>query len=485
MQTCVYMSNRKIQVAVGNPKKHSIIVKRLYETEAPEGSIINGVITGEEELGAHLKQFWRDNKLPSRDVCLVLHSSQFMSKTLVIPLMNTVKTLNYIQREFPGMDNVSESVYGYFQIDTNNGKGMREVFATRMERNFLDSYRKLFASVGIQITSVQAALGCVVSVLHQMELVKGKTCVVQLQDGDNLTSILLDKGVYCYSSVSRTFSEHGTESYGMEVARNISGILQFASAQKLENSVTDIFWAGFPDTDIQVCAQTLAQMDPNLTAERLEDEKVLQFSEGSVDNFLFAVSGLFKLEKESNLYYRYKKSSESYRKRHSLIKQLIPVLLLLVIVLSITAFFMVNCLITQKKLQEVRAYNEDPAVLEQSAKYDELENELMWNQTLKASLERAKKNIESYPSFHSSIRMEIESCSLGQVVIDVQSFDAAAGILTVDTAAPKVEDINHFIERLEEKDIFEKLYYTGYTWSEERGMWTINLICYLSEGAGK
>ena len=37
MQTCVYMSNRKIQVAVGNPKNHSIAVKRLYETEAPEG----------------------------------------------------------------------------------------------------------------------------------------------------------------------------------------------------------------------------------------------------------------------------------------------------------------------------------------------------------------------------------------------------------------------------------------------------------------
>lgn len=233
MQTCVYMSNRKIQVAVGNPKNHSIAVKRLYETEAPEGSIINGVITGEEELGAHLSQFWKENHLSTRNVCLVLHSSQFMAKTLMIPAMNTNKTLNYIQREFPGVNNDSGSVYGYFRIYGNKGKGMREVFATRMERDFLDSYRKLFASVGIQINSVQAALGCVVSVLHQMELVRGKTCVVQIQDEDNLTSILLDKGIYCYSSVSRTFSEHGTEGYGMEVARNISGILQFASAQKL------------------------------------------------------------------------------------------------------------------------------------------------------------------------------------------------------------------------------------------------------------
>ena len=166
MQTCVYMSNRKIQVAVGNPKNHSIAVKRLYETEAPEGSIINGVITGEEELGAHLSQFWKENHLSTRNVCLVLHSSQFMAKTLMIPAMNTNKTLNYIQREFPGVNNDSGSVYGYFRIYGNKGKGMREVFATRMERDFLDSYRKLFASVGIQINSVQAALGCVVSVLH-------------------------------------------------------------------------------------------------------------------------------------------------------------------------------------------------------------------------------------------------------------------------------------------------------------------------------
>lgn len=56
MQTCVYMSNRRIQAAVGNAKKGSISVKRLYETLAPEGCIINGVITAEEELAAHLKE---------------------------------------------------------------------------------------------------------------------------------------------------------------------------------------------------------------------------------------------------------------------------------------------------------------------------------------------------------------------------------------------------------------------------------------------
>ena len=97
--------------------------------------------------------------------------------------MNTAKTLSYIQREFPGINNVSESVYGFFRIDSDKGKGIREVFATRMERDFLDSYRKLFASVGIQINSVQAALGGVVSVLHQMELVRERPVLFKFRMG--------------------------------------------------------------------------------------------------------------------------------------------------------------------------------------------------------------------------------------------------------------------------------------------------------------
>lgn len=69
MQTCVYMSNCRIQAAVGNAKKGSISVKRLYETLAPEGCIINGVITAEEELAAHLKEFWKE-KPPGGEQCM-------------------------------------------------------------------------------------------------------------------------------------------------------------------------------------------------------------------------------------------------------------------------------------------------------------------------------------------------------------------------------------------------------------------------------
>ena len=160
-------------------------------------------------------------------------------------------------------------------------------------------------------------------------------------------------------------------------------------------------------------------------------------------------------------------------------------ILLLLVMLVITGFFGVHYWLTSRKLEEVRSYNESPEVLEQSARYDEVEAQMQWEQMQKAALTKAARNIESYPYFNSSITDVIESCTMGEVTFSIKSFDAQTGVISVDTAAPDVEIINQFIDRLEEKDIFERLDYTGYTWSDESGMWTINLVCYLSEMAGK
>lgn len=485
MQTCVYMSNRKIQVAVGKAKKGSISVRKLYETLAPEGCIINGVITAEEELAAHLKEFWKENHLAVNNICLVLHSSQFMSKSFQVPAMNVKKMLEYIPREFPGVSEESGSVYGYYEVNMDKKKGMREVFATRMEREFLDSYTRLFASVGVKVTCVRAALGSVVSVLHKMDSFRDRTCILQIQDEDNLTSILLHQGKYCYSSMNRTFSEHGTPSYGVEVARNISGILQFASAQKLENAVTDVIWAGFSDGDMQVCSESLLQMDNTLRAGSFMDDSVIRSRDEDSGGYLFPVCGLIPLEDAGNLFIQYRRTSESSMRRRSLMKQVTPVVILLLVMLLITGFFGGHYWLTSRKLEEVRSYNESPEVLELSARYDELEAEMQWKQMQKAALIRAARNIESYPYFNSSITDVIAGCTMGEVTFSIRSFDAQTGVVSVDTAAPDVEIINQFIDRLEEKDIFERLDYTGYTWSDESGMWSINLVCYLSEMAGK
>ena len=77
MTTSVYLSNNNINAVVGSGGG-KIRVKRVCSTQIPEGSLINGIITNEADLAEQLKEFWAANKLPKKDVSLVINSSQFV-----------------------------------------------------------------------------------------------------------------------------------------------------------------------------------------------------------------------------------------------------------------------------------------------------------------------------------------------------------------------------------------------------------------------
>ena len=45
MSTIVYLSNQQVQVVTGSPGKAKIRIEQSFEAQAPEGSIINGIVT--------------------------------------------------------------------------------------------------------------------------------------------------------------------------------------------------------------------------------------------------------------------------------------------------------------------------------------------------------------------------------------------------------------------------------------------------------
>ena len=44
MNTVIYLANKQIQIVEGTASKGALSVKRYYSVEAPEGSIINGIV---------------------------------------------------------------------------------------------------------------------------------------------------------------------------------------------------------------------------------------------------------------------------------------------------------------------------------------------------------------------------------------------------------------------------------------------------------
>ena len=58
MKTTVYLSNHRVQIAVGEAKKSKIKIQNLVQFDLREGSLINGVITSEDGLKHQLEKAW-------------------------------------------------------------------------------------------------------------------------------------------------------------------------------------------------------------------------------------------------------------------------------------------------------------------------------------------------------------------------------------------------------------------------------------------
>ena len=70
----LYLSNRLVQAVEMKDKNTALICQEL----APEGSIINGIVTDEEVFLPFIKNFFSRNKLPRKECTLVVNSTQFL-----------------------------------------------------------------------------------------------------------------------------------------------------------------------------------------------------------------------------------------------------------------------------------------------------------------------------------------------------------------------------------------------------------------------
>ena len=72
MTVILYLSNQLVQAVEVKKKGRKIMTRRVWQEEAPGGSIINGIITDEDAFLPFIKSFFSGNKIPSRKVALVM-----------------------------------------------------------------------------------------------------------------------------------------------------------------------------------------------------------------------------------------------------------------------------------------------------------------------------------------------------------------------------------------------------------------------------
>ena len=325
----VYLGNKYIRVVEGSMSGNRLHIKQAYETVDNKGTIINGTIVDEAALGELISGLWDAYKLPKKEVNLVLDSTQFHTRNMQVPQMSEGKKLEYIRREFTGVENMESPVFGYFRLKKVTKGKIDLITAMATPRNYAEQFISLFKKLGIHLTGIESVNASMNRMIDMLSPIKDKTCIIQFVEDMNLTSILYYNGGIETSSRKRLFAEPGTPAYVVEIARAVTNITQFAKTQNIDGLITHVFIAGITGEDMEIYEDGIRNINPELVTEPLTGGNRITVDKKQNTDELFsknalAVGGLIKADDEVNIISRIKYTEEELEARKNRKKLIVP-----------------------------------------------------------------------------------------------------------------------------------------------------------------
>ncbi|MBQ6231612.1 MAG: hypothetical protein IJJ74_10925 [Eubacterium sp.] len=485
MSVSIFLNNTKVQIVTGRKGKKGVF-ERAIKVDAPEGSIINGIIMEPERFADFLNHVWTANNLPKKDVILVVNSNKLPGRVIEIPAMSKQKSKEYMKRELSDMmRDGEEMLIAYNELANDSGKKMKKMYVELASREQIKDYMDIFGAAGITLKSIQSAEGSIIGLLEQATAKQYKTFVMQITNENIVSNILWVNGVFNYFNSVRLFNEPGTEGYYEDCARSLSNLKQFMAANKIDAPIEKIVIAGTERTDVSFYGSMVETFGIGANVEimnyGLGDNPQTQFEAQKV---IFALGGLFDSGKDENFLTNYSAKEKKSTVNPELKKNIITIAVVLAVMLIgfLTALFLK--IQRQKKYDELKEYNENPAIVSQAMLFDTFSAKRDKLAAQSNSIDNMLNTIETYPVLSDEVINILQDTAKGYAQIEIGNFSADSGIVNVTAKAKDVEKINEYIKRLEEKEIFNSVKYSGYTMNQD-GTWTINVICTFAEGVGR
>ena len=138
-----------------------------------------------------------------------------------------------------------------------------------------------------------------------------------------------------------------------------------------------------------------------------------------------------------------------------------------------------------KTIAKLEAFLEDETNQAADKSAQKLGDQVEKQDNMISDMENAKANIYSYPLVTSDVFKTLEDCCPDKVLITITGYNCATGELQFDAVAPEVTDVSEVIEIWKTLDIFQGVYFTGYTQNQAQDGYTVKVVCILSEHAGR
>ena len=489
MSTVIYLANQHIQVIEGTRGVKGVNIKQCLMLEAPEGSIINGVITDHEAFTEFIKSAWSEAKLPTKDIILVVNSNKFIGRNLTMPKLNEKSTYEYIGREFAEVGRATDQIYSCIPVGNAENKMVR-YYVEAVELDFVNDYVEVFNGAGLKLSAIYSDGNNLITLCANTAAKRNQTFLLLVADAMTMTTMLWVNGSFSYANSSRSFYDQGTAEYADDIARSVSQISQFMKANQIEAKLQVIEIAGVDSADMPMYKEAI---------DRLEMETpVSLFSFGSetkgngdLQRYLQAISGLYGTVKSQNFLTRASASKKKHKenakvdKVMEVLKLFLPAFIVFVVLaIVVIAMFIVKTG-KQKQLDALNEYNEDPLVMMDVSRYDSVLERNAFLLAQYKAIKEIDEDIVTYPCGNSEVLDMLGKSAAGYAEINSNSFDARNGTLSFTAEASEVDLINKFIRRLMDEKIFCEVNYTGYEHINGEDRWKINITCTLAESAGR
>lgn len=482
MVTAVYLSDYFLKVVVGKPGSKKIEIHQAFQEEIPSGFIVNGNILSEEAVADLLMKVWKAHGLSAKRVRVVINAMPITLRKMALPAMRKKELLQTLQRELSGQE--QEDLIAYRKL--SRGRKRLQVYAAAVPRAYLEKYQRVFQKAGIRPAQFLPSRICLEKGLSHVDVLRRGTSIVQVLDGVQLTSVLWEGKEAVYAAGTNIFAEYGSFQFGLEVARSVSKLMQFYLTQENSHGIEKVYLSGISEKDFLICEEAILQMVPNVSAFRLEQDASVQVRHGKAlafGTYLNLAGALFNRRNEMNLLMPKKKKAK--KKQTEFWKYARMPLMLTVGCTAITAAFLVSNQMKQDMLDDVKRYLNDTNNVAKCQELDELEleNGLLAHQTM--AVQYINQALSSYPEMNSSVIKGIETCAGDKVAVQVSSYLARDGLLTLEAAAEEADLSSQFVGDLQDLGLFQKIDYTGYVYSQADERYHISLLCYLKSDAGK
>lgn len=425
---------------------------------------------------------WREGlaqlkgKMDLSEVRLVLPSTMCSTKIIRIPFAKGKQLDAMARRE---MEEAFRSDIMDYSVMEAEKTGMSLCCASA-EESVLKQFAEMLGGLDIGVSGVSVPMEGLLRVLAGEGAYRTKTAIFLFFEEGGMTSVLSQNGQCRYSTRSRLFSERGTLDFGTEIIRNISGILQFQTASKSGEAITDVYYAGCSDTDFEVSLEGIAGM--NLVAHRLNPgQGVTMPPQAKAADWTACVGALMSGVRgcrDINLKPA-PEGAENAEALRGIWKQMILPAACLVLCLAVTGVLAGIRAFREHQTDDIREWMQSEEVQSRYAQVRELEDERDRTANAVTSIGYTDENLATYPEVDTGVISRIETAGGRNIEITLQSYDKDSGLLYFEATSEEVINIPDYVLQLENTGLFYAVDYTGYVFEESN--YRLTLSC-LMEG---